>query len=119
MATYSKLALSPGGTEGNGTPILLGSTATAIHRGSTTTTTYDEVWLYAHNYDTVDRKLTIQWGGTADKDLIETILFADSGLVLVAPGLILKGAATALNIQGFADTATCISVSGYVNRITA
>jgi hypothetical protein len=119
MATFAKKCLSPGGTENNGLPILMATTSTNIHQTTTTTTTYDEIWLYAHNYDTTARKLTIEFGGTNDKDDIEMTIPAESGLVLVVPGLVLRSGGSALSVTGLAATATSIAVSGYVNRITA
>jgi hypothetical protein len=119
MASFSKVLLS-GST--NGRLIKVAATATAgtiIHTGSTTTTVSDEVWLYAVNSDTTDRKLTIEFGGvTAPDDLIEQTIPAESGLVLVVPGLIIKGAATALVVRAFAATANVVMIGGYVNRIT-
>ena len=119
MAAFSKLVLS-GST--NGRAILVAATGTpgtTIHTGSTTTTTIDEVWLYAKNTDTTARKLTIEWGGTTSpNDLIELTIPAESGLTLVAPGLLIKGAASALVVTAFAATANVVTIHGYVNRIS-
>ncbi len=118
MATFTKQILS-GST--NGRAIKVAATATAgttIHTGSTTATTLDEVWLYAQNTDTLARKLTIEWGGTtAPDDLIELTVGAESGLVLVAPGLLLEGNATALIVRAFAAATNVITIHGYANRI--
>jgi len=120
MATFSKDILS---SSTNGRAIKVAATGTpgtTIHTGSTTTTTYDEVWLYAQNTDTTARKLTIEWGNTTSPDdLIEITVPAESGLMLVVPGLIIKGAATALVVRAFAATTNVITIHGYVNRITA
>ena len=121
MATFSKQILS-GSTDGR--PIKVAATATpgtTIHTGSATATTYDEIWLYGMNSDTTARKLTIEWGGTsAPDDLIEVTLAAESGLVLLTPGLIIKGnASTALVVKAFAASANVLTIHGYVNRITA
>ncbi len=120
MATYSKIHLS-GSTDGKLIKVAQTATAgTTIHTGSSTATTYDEVWLYAVNSDTTDRKLTIEFGGTsAPDDLIEQTITAESGLLLVVPGLVIKGNATALVVRAFAATANVVMVGGYVNRITA
>lgn len=120
MATYEKKVLS-GSTDGKG--ILVAATATAgttIHTGSTTTTTIDEVWLYAVNTSTSAVKLTIEWGETtAPNGNIEQTIAAESGLVLIAPGLLIKGNATALVVRAFAATTNVIVVHGYVNQIVA
>jgi len=120
MATYSKIALS-GSTDGKLIKVAATATAgTTIHTGSSTATTFDEVWLYAVNSDTTDRKLTIEYGGTsAPDDLIEQTITAESGLLLIVPGLLIKGNATALIVRAFAATANVVMIGGYVNRITA
>lgn len=120
MATFSKQILS-GSTDGKQIKVAATATAgTTIHTGSTTTTTLDEVWLYAVNTSASDVKLTIEWGGTTSPDdLIEYTVKAENGLYLIVPGLILKGNATALVVRAFAATANVICISGYVNRITA
>jgi hypothetical protein len=119
MATYSKVKLS-GSTDGRAVKVAATATAgTTIHTGSTTATTYDEVWLYAVNTSTSAVKLTIEWGGTTSPDdLIELTIAAESGLVLVAPGLLIKGNATPLVVRAFAATADVIAIHGYVNQIT-
>ena len=119
MATYSKIVLS-GSTDGRG--ILVDDAATAgktVHTGSSTATTYDEVWIYAANYDSSDRKLTIEWGSASAGDLIEVTIPTEAGLVLVVPGLIIKGNATPLVVAAFAATTSSIQLFGYVNQITA
>jgi len=123
MSTYDKLALQPAGTTGDGLGILVVATATAgtaIHTASTTTTTIDEVWLYAYNNHSASILLTIEYGGvTAPKDVIKQTLTAQSGLVLVCAGLVIQGNASAKVVRAFASTASQISIFGYVNRITA
>lgn len=118
MATFTKQILS-GSTDGRAIKVAATATAgTTIHTGSTTAATIDEVWLYAQNTDTTARKLTIEWGGTtAPDDLIELTIGPEQGLVLVAPGLLIKGNATALIVRAFAATANVITIHGYVNRI--
>ena len=121
MATFSKIILS-GSTDGR--PIRVAATSigsgTTIHTASNVATTYDEIWLYAQNSDTTNRKLTLGWGGTTDPDdLMELTVTAEAGLVLVVPGLVLKGNATALIVKASAATANVVTLHGYVNRITA
>jgi len=120
MATYSKIHLS-GSTDGRLIKVAATATAgTTIHTGSSTATTYDEVWLYAVNSDTTDRKLTIEFGGVSSPDdLIEQTITAESGLLLIVPGLVIKGNATALLVRAFAASANVVMIGGYVNRITA
>lgn len=119
MATFAKTTLS-GSTDGKG--ILVAATSspgTTIHTGPTNTAHFHEIWLYAVNYDTTDRKLTVQWGGTtAGTDDIEFTVKAENGLYLIAPGLLLKGNATPLVVRAWAATATSIVLHGYVHTIT-
>ena len=118
MATYSKIKLS--GTPADGRNIKVVPTATAgttIHTAVSGTSDLDEIWLYACNTDSSDRKLTIEWGGTTSPDdLTEVTLTAEAGWVLVVPGLLLNGG---LLVKAFAAAANVVEMNGYVNRITA
>lgn len=119
MATFAKTILS-GSTDGRG--ILVAATTspgTTIHTGPTNTAHFHEIWIYAQNYDTTNRKLTLQFGGTtAGTDDIEYTVIAENGLYLIVPGLLLKGNATALVVRAYAATGTSIVLHGYVNTIT-
>jgi hypothetical protein len=118
MATFSKNILSE---STNGRGILVAQTATAgtpIHTGPTATSSFDEIWLYAQNTSASAVKLTVEWGGvTAPNDHIEFTVPAESGLYLIAPGLLIKGNATALVVRAFAATASVLTIHGYVNKI--
>jgi hypothetical protein len=118
VATFTKKILS-GSTDGRGIKVAATSTAgTTIHTGSTNTAILQEIWLYAVNSDTTARKLTIEWGGTTSPDdLIELTIAPESGLVLVTPGLLIKGNATALIVRAFCATANVVMIHGYVNEI--
>lgn len=123
MATYSKLTLQPAGTTGTGRAIkvaatAIGTTPTAIHQGSATPTTIDEVWLWAQNNHTADVALRIGFGNTTDPDdIIEYTVKTKGGLYLVIPGLLLQGNATPLTVKAAAGTTNVISLFGFVNRI--
>jgi hypothetical protein len=118
MATFSKTILS-GSTDGKAIKVVATATAgTTIHTGPTNVSTLHEVWLYAMNTDTTARKLTIEWGSTASPDdLIELTVPAESGLVLVVPGLLIKGNASPLVIRAFAALTNVITINGFVNVI--
>lgn len=122
MATFSKLALQPAGTTGDGLGILVAATATAgtaIHTASSASATIDEVWLYGYNNHSASILLTIEYGGvTAPKDVIKQTLTAQNGLVLLVAGLIVQGNSSAKVVRAFAATASQISIFGYVNRIS-
>ena len=117
MATFTKSILS-GSTDGRGIHVNDDTTpGVLIHTGSATAADVHEIWLYATNYDTTARKLTIEWGGaTAGGDIIELTIAAESGLVLVVPGLILQNS---MVVNAFAATADVILLTGFVNAITA
>ena len=115
MATFSKLALQPAGSTGTGLGIKVAANATpgtAIHTASTTTSTIDEIWLYAVNSSASDVKLTIEFGGTTSPDdLIEFTVKAEDGLYLVIPGLILSGTGSAARtVTAFAGTANVVMI---------
>lgn len=115
MATFTKVKLSE---STNGKAIKVANTATAgtlIHTGSTTSTTYDEVWLYAQNTSASAVKLTVEWGGVADPDdLIELTVQPEAGLVTIIPGLILQNG---MVVEAFAATGDVILLTGFVNAI--
>ena len=120
MASFSKVLLS-GSTGGRLIKVAAtATTGTTIHATGTSSSVIDEVWLYAVNSDTTDRKLTIEFGGTtAPDDIIEQTITAESGLILVVPGLTLAGTGSAARtITAFAASTNVILIGGYVNRIS-
>lgn len=116
MTVYTKQVLS-GSTNGRGIKVAATSTpGTTIHTAVSGTANIDEVYLYAMNTDSTDRKLTIEWGGTTSPDdLIEVTVPAESGLLLIAPGIILQNS---LVIKAFAAAANVVIIHGFVNRIS-
>ena len=123
MATFSKQLLSAS-TDGRAIKVVATAIATSptlIHTGSSTASTFEEVWIYAQNNHSADVALRLGFGGVTDPDdIIEYTIKTKGGLYLVVPGLILKGnASSALTIRAAAGTTNVISLSGYVNRITA
>ena len=117
MATYSKQLLS-GGTTGKNIKVAATATAgTTIHTAVSGTSDMDEIWLYACNTDSSDRKLTIEYGGaTSPDELTEITIESEAGWVLVCPGLLLQNG---LVVKAFAAAANVVNVNGFVNRITA
>lgn len=111
---FEKVQLS-GST--NGRSVLVVATATpgsTIHTAHATS--FDEVWLWAMNSDTTDRKLTIEFGGTTSpNDLVEYTVPAESGANLIIPGWTLSNS---LVVRAFAATANVVTLNGFVNRIT-
>lgn len=114
MPNYTKRKLS-GSTDGRQIKVTSTTAAVTVHTSVSGTVDFDEVWLYATNSSTSNVKLTVQFGGTTSPDdEIETTITAESGLVLVVPGLVLQNGAV---VSAFAATANVINLSGYVNRI--
>ena len=128
MATYKKINLSPGGTEGSGNSIAIaaetGVGTTIIHDTGTSATVRDEIWLWATNIDASSIELTIAYGyviadGFADADKVILTVPPKSGLMLVVTGLPLRGSGSAaLRVGASAGTVNKVNVVGYVNRIT-
>ena len=118
MATFTKNHLS-GSTDGRLIKVAATATpGTTIHTGPTNTAHFHELWLYAVNSDTTDRKLTIEFGGTSSPDdLIEFTVKAESGLYLIVPGFVIQGNASALVVRAFAATTNVVMIGGYVNEI--
>lgn len=114
MPTITKQFLS-GSTNGRSVKVAATATpGTTIHTAHATDK--DEVWLWAMNSDTTDRKLTIEFGGTsAPDDLVEITIPAEDGPVLVIPGWVLSNS---LVVAAFAASANVVTINGYVNRIT-
>lgn len=114
MATYTKVQLS-GATTGKNVKVVQTATAgTLIHTSHATS--IDELWLWAVNSDSSDRKLTIEFGGVASPDdLIEMTIPFEDGPYLVVPGWTLTNS---LVVRAFAATANVVLINGYVNRIT-
>ena len=115
MATYSKVTLS-GSADGRGIKVAdTGTPGTTIHMAPQTD--LDEIWLWAVNSDTADRKLTIEFGGTTSPDdLIEFTVKAEDGLKCIVPGLILTNQCV---VKAFAAAANLVVIFGFVNRISA
>jgi hypothetical protein len=120
MATFTKTLLS-GSSQGQPiTVVATASTGTTIHATGTSSTTIDEVWLYATNTSSSSVNLTIQYGGTgAVQNAITLSIPSKSGLSLIIPGLILTGTGSAATtVYAYAGTASVVTISGYVNRIS-
>jgi len=117
MATFSKVVPS-GSTSGKGIKIAATGTAgTTFHTATSGAVNIDEVWLYLYNGDTVARVVTVEFGGVTvpDNNVILTIQ-PKAGLVCAIPGMILNGG---LTVAAFADAANVVTMTGFINRITA
>ena len=119
MATISRIKLS-GSTDGRGIVVAANSTAgTTIHTGSSTAADYEEIWMWASNFNTSAETLTLEWGGTTEAgDHFKTIIQPNE-TVLVAPGWIIKGNASPLEVKAFSTTANKVNIVGHCNLIDA
>lgn len=120
MATFTKTLLS---ASSQGQPITVVATAssgTTIHATGTSASIIDEMWLYANNTSSSPVLLTVQFGGTGAVQNAKPITLApQSGDVLIVAGLPLTGdGTTATTTRAFAATASVVTISGYVNRIS-
>lgn len=116
-SAIAKRVLS-GSTNGKGIKVAATATlGTTIHAAVSGTSDVDEIWLYAYNSDTADRLLTIEFGGATDPDNVMKItLPAKTGYVPVVKGLILQNS---LSVTAFCDSANKVTLTGFVNRLTA
>src|SRR3990167_7941053 len=91
MASYAKIKLS-GSTNGRNIKVAATATlGTTIHTAHATA--LDEIYLWACNTDSSDRKLTIEFGGVSSPDdLVEITIPAETGFIPVIPGLLVTGA---------------------------
>jgi hypothetical protein len=100
----------------NGRPVKVtatGTPGTTIHTAHASAK--DEVYLFATNTDTVDRELTIEFGGTTSPDDLIKVTVPAKDTVQVVPGVPLSGSLLA---RAFAAAANVVNVFGYVNRIS-
>jgi hypothetical protein len=105
----------------DGVNIQISQTATAgdtVHTGPSTTTSFDEVWLYATNTSASDVVLTIEWCGTGTANNVSITVPAND-TILVIPGWVIQGNASPLVVAAFAATTNVININGYVNQQTA
>ena len=101
----------------DGLPILIAATTTAgtaVHTATaSTTTTWDEVWLWATNNHTAAVLLTIEFGGTSVGFQKISTIPAKAGETLVIPGFRVQNSAA---IAAFAGTTNVIAITGNVHR---
>lgn len=121
MATYTKQFLSES-TSGKAVNVTAtGASTTLIHTTPSSSSSMDEIWLYATNSSIADITFNLLYGGTdfSNDILFEGVVEAYAGNVLICPGLIAKGdGATGFSIYGNSSVASGINIFGYVNRIS-
>lgn len=117
MPTITPITPS-GSTNGKGIKIVATSSAgTTIHTATSTSGEFDDITLFAYNSDTVDRELTVLFGGTTTPDNeIKITVPSKAGLFAVVAGLRLGGAASLVVSAYCAAAANVITVTAVVNR---
>lgn len=109
---YTREPLS-GSTHGRGTKVAASSSpGTTIHTGQASTTLTDVVTLYAYNSDTVDRLLTLEWGGTTAPDDNMAFNIPAKTTVPIVVDLIIRNS---LVVKAFAAAANVVTILGFVN----
>jgi hypothetical protein len=113
MATVSKEFLS-GSTNGQPVKVAASSTpGTTIHTAHATAK--DEIYVFCYNSDSVDRKLTLEKGGTTSPDNHQAMTIPAGETVLVMAGTPLSNS---LVLKAFGAAANVLVIDGYVNRIS-
>ncbi len=116
LLNKQKLSGSP---DGRGIKVVaVISPGTTIHtaQAGIVQDTFDEIWLWVQNMDSVTRVITIEFGGTnAPDDNISIGVANTSGLLLLVPGLILQNSSV---VRAFASAANVLIVFGFVNKIS-
>ena len=113
MATITKQFLS-GSTNGRGIKVAASSTpGTTLHTADASAK--DEVNLWITNTDSVERKVTIEFGGTTAPDDNLTVNVPPGETVPVIPGLVISNS---LVVKAFGAAANVLVAFGYVNRIS-
>jgi hypothetical protein len=118
MAAYSGYtkALLSGSTNGRGIKVVATATpGTTIHTATSSTTAFDESWIYAYNGHTSPVELTIEFGGVSvpDDNIIIT-LPSKGGRFLICDGRLINNS---LVIKAFASVANVVVIDGFVNQV--
>lgn len=116
MAGFSRLLLS-GSTDGK--PIKVAATGTpgtTVHTATPDTSKLDHLYVYATNVDTVDRDLTIEFGGTTDPDHLIAKAHTIPAKAINYPILVGQPLTNSLVVKAFASAANVILLAGRVNR---
>lgn len=115
MATYSR-SLFSGATNGRPLALSISTNTTTVHTVGTSTTAYNEVYLWANNVTGAAALLTLQFGTTtADRVCSSLSIPANSPPIPIITGQNVSGG---VSLSGYSDTANAINVQGYINVIS-
>lgn len=117
MATFTKHSFSEIGADAS---ISVSAQPTTIHETSSDPAIIDEIWVYASNKTSNDAVLTINAGQLfGAKELLKITIPGNAGLVLVIPGLLLRGGGQfGAIMEALASVDNALEISGYINRIS-
>jgi hypothetical protein len=91
-------------------------TANTVHQAVDSTRDSDAVWLWAVNISDADARLTVEWGGTGDGNLLckNYLIPRNSPLIPLSQGLRIRNSKI---IKAFASVTNVINLVGHVDRI--
>ncbi len=98
----------------DGKPVKIAATATAgtlFHTAHATA--LDEINMYLSNTDTVDRNVTVEFGGATAPDWNVVFKVPAGQTILAIPGVRLTNS---LTVKAFASAANVVNMLGNVNR---
>lgn len=101
---------------GNGKLVSIAATSspgTTLHTASSGTDYWDVVTIEVSNNDTIERTLTLQWGGTTDADLLRVDLAPGVGAQMIVDRWRIRNG---LIIRAFADAADVVVAKVEVER---
>ncbi len=114
--SYTRQSLS-GSTNDKPIPVAaIATPGTLIHTAIGGTINFDELYLWVSNVTAAAVKLTLEWGGVTDPGdhLVKQLSVPpNSPPTPLVTGQIMRNG---LVIRGFADVASALNISGYVNR---
>jgi hypothetical protein len=113
MATITKV-IPTGSTSGKPISVVAVATiGTTFHTAHATN--FDEVYMYLGNTDTVDHKITVEFGGAGAGFQKPFIVPAQDSILAIAGEPLTGG----LLVTVFDNTSTAkVNMSGYINRIS-
>lgn len=100
----------------SGKPIKIAASATpgtVFHTAHATA--LDEIYMFLSNSDSVDRDVTIEFGGVTAPDNQLSFIVPAGETILAIPGIPLTAS---LVCRAFASAANVVTMAGYVNRIS-
>lgn len=99
----------------DGKPVKIVATATAGTTFHTAhATAFDEIWLFLTNTDTVDRTVTVEFGGATAPDWNVKFIVPAGETIAAITGIPLTNSTTC---KAFASVANVVNMLGFINRI--